>query len=81
MVHGLRMLDLFGGHVMRGAHDLSLARQAEVLWLDPQNLSQAEVGDLHAALFVQQHVLGLDVTVHHAFVVCVLEGFADLRDD
>ena len=44
-------------------------------------LGQAEVGDLHLPGPVEQDVLGLDVAMDDAMVVCVLEGVADLRHD
>ena len=44
-------------------------------------LRQAEVGDLHPALLVEQDVLRLDVAVDDAVVVGVLQGLADLRHD
>src|SRR5262249_40949702 len=44
-------------------------------------LGQAEVGDRHAPLPVQEDVLRLDVAVDHALVVRVLQGVADLRYD
>ena len=47
----------------------------------PHQLRQAEVGDLHPALLVQQDVLRLDVAVDHAVVVGVLQRLADLRHD
>ena len=53
----------------------------QVLGLAADQLGQAEVGDLHPALLVQQDVLRLDVAVDDAVVVGVLEGLADLRHD
>ena len=81
VVHALGMLDLFRRHIVRRAHDLPHAGQMEVLRLAAQDFGQAEVGDLCAALLVQQHVLRLDVAVHDAFVVRILEGLANLGDD
>ncbi len=46
-----------------------------------QHFGNAEVGDLHPPLLVEQNVLGLDVAVDDAFVVRKLERLADLRDD
>jgi len=66
---------------MGSAHHLARARQPEVLGLVAQNPGQAEIRDLHPALLVQQHVLGLDVAVDDAFVVRKLERLADLRND
>ena len=47
----------------------------------PDQLREAEVGDLHAAVAIEQHVLRLDVAVHDAAVVRELQRVADLRDD
>ena len=47
----------------------------------PEQLGEAEVGDLHAAPLVEQDVLGLDVAMDDAFVVGVLQRVADLRHD
>ena len=47
--------------------------------LAPDDLGDAEVGDLHPALLVQQDVLRLDVAVDDALVVGVLQRLADLR--
>ena len=46
-----------------------------------QDLRNAEIGDLHPALFVNQNILRLDVAVHNALVMGELERLADLRDD
>ncbi len=42
---------------------------------------EAEVGDLRLAVLVHQHVHRLDVAMHHALRVRVVERFADLRRD
>ncbi len=65
---------------MRRAHDLVRAGQG-VVDLGAEQLRQAEVGDLHAAAFVEQDVFRLDVAMDHAFIVGELQGVADLRDD
>ena len=49
--------------------------------LEPQQLGQAEIGDLHSPALVDQDVLGLDVAVDDAFVVSELQGVANLRHD
>ena len=41
----------------------------------------AEVGDADVAIVVEQHVAGLEVAVHHAVAVCVVEALEDRRDD
>jgi hypothetical protein len=41
-----------------------------------QNPRQSEVGDLHPAFSVHQHILGFDVAVNHAFVVRGLQRFS-----
>ena len=75
------MLDLLGGHVLRRADDLAGAGQRQVLRLAAHQLRDAEVGDLHPALLVEQDVFRLDVAVDHAVVVGVLQGVANLRHD
>ena len=39
-----------------------------------QQLGEPEVGELDVVVLVQQDVLGLDVAVHHAHAVTVLQG-------
>ena len=46
-----------------------------------EQLGQAKVGNLHAAAFVQQHILRFDVAVDDALVVSVLQRLADLWHD
>ena len=50
-------------------------------WRRSQNLGNAEVRDFHAAFFIQQDVVGLDVTVDDAGVVGELERLANLGDN
>ena len=57
------------------------AVSACVFALRAENLGDAEVGNLHPALFVEQDILRLDVPVHDALVVRVLQRLADLRHD
>ena len=45
------------------------------------DLRDAKVGDLHAALFVQQHVLWLNVTMHDALLMCELKRVTNPRHD
>ena len=47
----------------------------------PQHFGDAEVGDLHPALFVEQDVFRLDVAVDDALFVGVLQRLADFRND
>ena len=41
----------------------------------------AKIGNFHAAFFIEENVLGFDITVDDALVVGELEGFADGGDD
>lgn len=81
MIHGLRTFDLLRGHVMRRSHDLAFDGQAARLAGGTDDLRQAEIRDLHPALAIDQHVLRFDVAMHHALVVGVLQGVADLGND
>ena len=82
VVHVCGLLDLLRRHVVRRAHDLPVAGERGVAAASrPEDLGDAEVGDLHPALLVEQDVLRLDVAVDDAFVVRELERLADLRDD
>ena len=74
MIDRQRFVDLLGCHVVRRAHCLTGAGQHRDL---SDELGQAEVGDLHLALRVDQDVLRLHVAVHHALAVGVLQGAAD----
>ena len=58
-----------------------LDREAGGGGIGAQDLREAEVGNLHTALAVHEHVLRLDVAVHHALVVGILERITNLRDD
>ena len=64
---------------MHGADHLKRFRQ--LLRLAADDLGDAEVGDLHAPLLVEENVFRLDVAVNDAGVVGVLERVAELRDD
>ena len=57
------------------------ARQAQVGRCQVPQLGQAKVGNFHAALPVEEDVLGLDVAMYDALVVSVLEGVAHLCHD
>ena len=46
-----------------------------------QEFGQAEVGDLHPPLLIDQDVLGLDVPMNDPFVMGELQRVADLRHD
>ena len=47
----------------------------------PKHLCDAEIRNLHLALFVYNQVFRFDVTMNNAAVMSVLEGFADGRDN
>jgi hypothetical protein len=81
--------DLLGRHVARGANDA--LRLGEVVGFCPgdrpgwglatHDLRDAEVGNLYAALAIEENVLGFDVAVDDAAVVGELEPVTDLGDD
>ncbi len=81
MIHGLRFLDLLGGHVVHGAERCAGGGERHIGMFLAHELGDAEVGDLHAALRVEQDVLGLDVAVENAFLVRELKRLANLRHD
>jgi len=81
MIDRLRLVHLLGSHVTQGAERHAGEGECHVERFAAQQLGQAEVGDLHAALFVEEQVLGLDVAVHEALLVRVFEGVANLRHD
>jgi hypothetical protein len=80
MIHRLRFLHLLGGHVIWRADDALRLHQVRFR-LAAHELGDAEVGDLHAALFVQQDVLRFDVAMDDTFVVGELQRLANLRHD
>ncbi len=80
MVHLGRTGELLRRHVPQGSHGLIAGGQAGKR-LSVHQLGQPEVGDLHRSCLVYQDVLGLDVTVHDAPVVGVLQRGADLGHD
>ena len=81
LVHVLRVLQLFGRHVVRRADGQAAGRQRDLVLGLAEQLGDAEVGDLHPALRVEQDVLRLDVAVQDAFVVGELERLANLRHE
>ena len=76
-----RMLDLLGRHVVWRAHDVSFHGEAKRIATQAEDLGEAEVGDFHAPFAVDEDILRLDVAVHDAFVVGVLQRVAELRND
>ena len=70
------VLDLFRRHVIRRAdqtHRLGLVQLFE--------LGDTEIHDLHGAVVRHHDVARLDVAVHHAFAVRVIECLAAFEDD
>ena len=57
-------LGLLGGEVLRGAHDRAGKRHVR-----GAGAGDPEVGDLRAALLVEDHVVGLEVAVDHPAAV------------
>ena len=76
------MLDLFGGHVLRGAHHAGGDGESrEALAFRPGQLGQAEVGHFHPSFFVEYNVGRLDVPVDDPLIVRELKGVADFHHD
>ncbi len=69
-------LGLLGGEVLGGAHDR--AGQGHVRGA---GAGDPEVGDLRAALLVEDHVVGLQIAVDHPAAVREARGVQDLDDD
>ena len=66
---------------MRRAHGVAGRRSAASPASCAKNFRDAEVGDFHAAFFIEQNILRFDVAMHDAFVMRKLERLANLRDD
>ncbi len=73
-------LHLLGRHVVRRAHHLRGSREGRRR-PHPGQFGQAEVRDLDLPVVIEQDVAGLDVAVHDALFVGVLQRRADLADD
>ena len=74
---GLVALGLFGADIMDAAHRLAAGK----LVLSAGDAGNAEVHHPQLAVVQQHDVLGLDVPVHHAVVVGVIQRFQDLGDE
>jgi hypothetical protein len=81
VIHLGRSLQLLGRHVMRGAQGRARPGERDLLRRGADQLGDAEVGDLHTALGIEQDVLRLDVAVQNALFVGVLQRLTDLRHD
>ena len=79
MIHRQRLFQLFGRHVMRCAHHVLRARERLLPGFNAQHLGDAEVRNLHPALFVQQDVFRLDVAMDDALFVGELQRLANHR--
>jgi hypothetical protein len=67
---------LLRGHVAGRAHDQRAAGGGRGRLVRVQHLRDAEIGYVHMAFLVDQHVAGLDVAVNHAVLVRVGERLA-----
>ncbi len=81
MIHRQRFFNLFRCHVMRRAHHVPDPGQRNLSGGHSHYFGNAEIGDLHPALFVHQEIFRFDVAVDDAFVVGELQRLADLRYD
>jgi len=79
LVHILRMLQLFGRHVVGRAHGVAAGSEGKLFPGLAHQLGDAEVRDLHPAARVEQDILRLDVAVQDAFVMGELERLTNLR--
>ena len=74
MIHALRLLHLLRRHVLRCPDDFS--RVPRWWCRAPQNFGDAEISNLHAALLIEQQVLGLDIAMDYALIMRVLQRLA-----
>ncbi|MEI9893750.1 MAG: hypothetical protein WDN28_07575 [Chthoniobacter sp.] len=79
MIHARAAL-LLRRHVIRCTKHHARHRLAPLLGGRRIHAREAEVGHLHPALRVHQHVGRLDVAMHHAFHVRVLQRLANAHD-
>jgi hypothetical protein len=70
-------LDLLRAHVGRRAHAHDEGRVRCALLADVER--QAEIGDLHVIVLIHQDVGGLDVPMHDALTVGVIQAIAHLK--
>ena len=56
-------------------------RQRPVVARSISQLGQSEVSNLYSAFCVEHDVLWLDVTMHNAFLMSILQGIADLLNN
>lgn len=75
MVNGFA-LELFGGHVGRGAGALG-----EFEGVSTPGLGEIEVNEADVPVGGDEHVLGFEIEVHVTAVMDVFEGFAYVDDD
>ncbi|EMI19728.1 hypothetical protein RMSM_03347 [Rhodopirellula maiorica SM1] len=73
--------ELFGRHVARRPHHLVCSGQRILLIVISHDTRETKVGDLYRSVGRNQDVLGLDVAMDNAFVVCVLQSIAEVRHD
>ncbi len=89
VVHGSGIIDLFRRHVIGSANHLAGLCHGGGTRLGAlscpggfsENLRNAEIRNLHATAPVQDDVFRLDIPVHDALVMRVLQRIADLRND
>ena len=74
-IHGVP-LHLLRRHIIRSSH-----HDAALRHLLGENLGHSEVGDLGERAFVDQDIRGLDVAMHDALFVGVIQRLRDLAKD